>query len=626
MIRNTEAVVNGLTIHLPFYHPLVPLVPGTKRASAKGWQRDGSIPADKWEEMRLPKRNYGIRLDDLVCVDFDQLDFTGAPEVAAFYAQCVNAGTWKQRTGGEHQGVHFLFASPQVATQVTKIRSISGLVFGEIKSGRGMYIVGPGSFVKSEYVLENGVRPLPIPPYVQRWTAPEPKKEKESKGIRLGDLDKNPGVEAIPKGSHHAALLEVSLGFVRAGLTRDRAAAFTALAVQQGLLKDYDEAEPFAEKDFADLTKNLDPGIVEEEKPPAKIYTRKYIAANPKPPVHHYVNELRLRVGGGPMLLTGNSGSKKTALILHIGQCLENGTPVFGKYAVVKQPKHVLFVSIDMPEDDAWRRVGCLPGTPTDNFLFVDYSSRGFDGAAFAELLSKYPESYVLVDCYADIASGETVRINDYEGLAARSLINNIKQAFQDADCDGIITDHTTRPNTTNPKASTDNFIGSAQKRASFRQGLTIRAYTESEMKRIKAPILNEANEPVTYSIIENLKPGESGKVLPIHVAFVENILVGSQGEILGAQHTPKVVMPPEPEPQPEPTGNTIANLGSPTRKSILKNAMTPGQQYTTAELEKLTRISQGNIPKIIGDDAAFTKTRMEHSRAYIYALNELAP
>jgi hypothetical protein len=140
-------------------------------------------------------------------------------------------------------------------------------------------------------------------------------------------------------------------------------------------------------------------------------------------------------------------------------------------------------------------------------------------------------------------------------------------------------------------------------------------------MKRIKAPILNEANEPVTYSIIENLKPGESGKVLPIHVAFVENILVGSQGEILGAQHTPKLVMPPEPEPQPEPTGNTIANLGSPTRKSILKKAMVPGQKYTTAELTKLTGIRQTNIPNTIGEDPAFIKTKNPEGVGNCYEL-----
>lgn len=614
MLSDSELAVNR---YLSSDQPILPLLPGSKAPATRNGLKD-AVPLKHFTGLLDAGDNYGIRLDGLCVVDFDAMDFTNDPEMRGFFDRCSGDATWAQRTGGKHRGIQFLYSAPGIASQVSKIKSIStGREYGEITSGPGHYIVGPGSVVEVAYQLVGAAAPKPMTDAVRAmrdWG--------RSKKTKLADLGNDLGSDVLPGATDRERMLRLTGKLREAGLSPRRAAQ-AAQRMQHwtpSILRNFNAQEPFLFDDLLDMAQSWqvtpEKKSSDDEDEDVKTITWAHIAKNPLPPVQHYCYELRLRVGAGPTLLTGHSGSKKTALLLHIGACLATGDPMFGTFAIRSRPSKVLFVSIDMPEEDAWRRIGHLPGTPSDDFLFVDWSRKGFDGVKFENLLLAHPGAFVLVDCYADVASGMPPRQNDYEGLSTRKLISDLRQAYLAAGSDGIITDHTTRPSEKNPKAATDNVIGSAQKRASIRSGLTMRVYTESEMKKIVSPIKNGAGVPVTYSIIESLKQGESGSVSPIHVAFIENVFVGPNGEVLGESHVPALITAPQLAPQKITVGTLD---GKKTNRQIVLEQMIPGQKYTSTELALLTEIDTSNIVKILKNDKHIQVTKRDEGKGFVF-------
>jgi len=263
MILDTEAAVKAL--FLPSDQPVLPLVPETKRPDSAHGLKD-AVPLSSLPEGTDLGKTYGIRLDNLLVVDFDRLDFSADIDVAGFYSECVSTATWRVRTGGKNRGVHFLFANPENASGATKIRSISGAEYGEIKWGAGQYIVGPGSIGQAPYEFQNAAAPQPIPENVKTFRA----RGQAHKKIKLGDLDNNPGSDT-PFGSTDRQRMLTLTGKLREAGLSSKQAATLALDIQSkpGVLPNFDPANPFIYSDLFKMAEEWEVNTPKTEPAPS---------------------------------------------------------------------------------------------------------------------------------------------------------------------------------------------------------------------------------------------------------------------------------------------------------------------------------------------------------------------
>jgi hypothetical protein len=354
---------------------------------------------------------------------------------------------------------------------------------------------------------------------------------------------------------------------------------------------------------------------------PAVLVGRSWaeIARIPFAPVRYYVREFPLRIGAGPAFLTAYGGDYKTTLALHIAKCLQTGELLFGAFPILERPAYSIVISIDMPGEDAERRIKNLGGPPSDKVIFYDWSSEGFSLDAFTTVLRRYPNSFVIVDCYADIAAdAQEQRSNDAQGLTDRALIKKLRHAFEENCCDGFILDHTSRPGK-DKRPATEQYAGTQAKRSTIRS-----AYTMQRAGVPADPIRNEAGKPVAYLEIASMKRGEFGGFEPFTVAFVQTVNRDQNGDVIGESHEPVLVPTSERAKTPATAGTVLRDWPDALREAALKLHTwwpDPERDLGFNELrseEHGVAVNGINGLKNVLNDARYF-TRLEHKRKVTY-------
>jgi hypothetical protein len=241
--------------------PVFPLFPLTKKPLNGSHGLKDAVPPDALD--KKAHENYGVYLgDNLVVADFDCLDFDADPEVAEFYRQCVEAVTWRQRTGGNSRCEQFMFRTTQKLPTAAKIRGKSGKIYGDFKSGES-YIVGPNSEVvadkgphydtSAKYIVLTDADPVELPETIRAFILACATTAKKPTYLR--DLGSPPPVvDSIPLGEHRPAIRLYMIGLRKLGYTDELIFNMTKAAVAGGhWLKGHDPKDRFRDGDLRKL-------------------------------------------------------------------------------------------------------------------------------------------------------------------------------------------------------------------------------------------------------------------------------------------------------------------------------------------------------------------------------------
>lgn len=161
-----------------------------------------------------------------------------------------------------------------------------------------------------------------------------------------------------------------------------------------------------------------------------------------------------------PALIFGPPASFKSWLGLHLCDCVVSGRAFLGLHDVRKRPK-ALYVNIDAgPKTfrNRVRRIGATPGLD-----FISLSAMDFADIGLRELLARYRDGFVVLDCLSAIYNPPR---GDDPAYSMRAFVDGLRNDFEAAGCGGAVLDHPHRPKEV---GSEGDYFGSIQKEAAFR-------------------------------------------------------------------------------------------------------------------------------------------------------------
>lgn len=216
-----------------------------------------------------------------------------------------------------------------------------------------------------------------------------------------------------------------------------------------------------------------------------------------------------LERNSSPALWYGESGVFKSFLALHVATCMVTGEPVFGKFAVKKR-QHAIYVNLDAGKTSFENRVRAIRKA-VPGLLIVkpdEWSIKSFE-----LLLLGFREAFVVLDCWSDIYQPNP---GIEQGSDMRRAVKEIRDVFERNKCGGIVIDHSKRSQAGYATGSRENYYGSVQKRATFRQMTFIERIRSEQYVRGQARVklsctkMSEAEEFGDFYVDVKIENGRS--------------------------------------------------------------------------------------------------------------------
>jgi hypothetical protein len=174
----------------------------------------------------------------------------------------------------------------------------------------------------------------------------------------------------------------------------------------------------------------------------------------------------------GPTLLTAAPDRYKTWFAMLVCLAIATGGKLFGEFAARRRP-HVIYLNLDAGKVATENRVARLGREIPDNFYVATWYT--WDAQRFRRLLAAFPEAFVVIDCFANVFVQGEKRVD--QGEAMRLFLQDLRIVYEEYGCSGIVVDHAARTE----RDDGDNFSGSQQKKATTRQGITLKRPPKEE-------------------------------------------------------------------------------------------------------------------------------------------------
>lgn len=215
------------------------------------------------------------------------------------------------------------------------------------------------------------------------------------------------------------------------------------------------------------------------------------------PPIEWAISTLLTR-DDGPVLLFGGPGSMKSWLAQHLVWCFGSGEAFLGRYSVDLRYRKAVFVNFDAPRMSVLRRFKALGiGKPCPGGIVLAHPE-DFSRKWFESFMARYQESFVVLDCFADIYRPDpNVEINQ----ALREFCKWLRGVYEANGCNGIVIDHSNRQGT---------YYGGVQLKATFR------VMWEARYEP-KASVAGVRTDPSRITLFCE-KPGEANRFDPLGI------------------------------------------------------------------------------------------------------------